>query len=439
MKSDSPGASVTSKIRLYVIRISRYKLPAMFTSFILAVAVAAADPSIVFGEEHVPPPVARGSDRTQTGSVMDLRSGGFPAADQGDSDRTQTGSVRDLRHRIRTAQDETTAAVVFRGQTVCEDPRVPICCHSRTACVWQDPHFQSLLSKLNPFAPFDYPVLENYFDPYGWQMLTGSCGPQPYRLGWSRFIELTLLPSSSAFGTTGSMQMTEWTSNAKFSKVVAPGVLFDATLWFGAQWWEGPGGISLPPQVDRLSTDLLFGFFDDGPWSAQIAFHPQIVKTYDAALDANAYNFDGRAILTYNYCPHWKAVVGFAIWDRVNTLVIPHVGLIWTPDELWEVRALFPTSKISYFLGNWAKADFWIYGQYEYTAESWQTVLSNPTISDRAQFIDQRLSAGLRWDKGRYNFHAEAGYVFDRQTKFTGSTPSFNLGDSAVVTFGVRY
>jgi hypothetical protein len=235
------------------------------------------------------------------------------------------------------------------------------------------------------------------------------------------------------------MKIVEWNSNVRFSQVIHPGVLFNLTAWLDGRWWDGPGGINLPGQVDQYSTDLEFGFFIDGPWSGQIAFHPQIVKTYGSPLDGNAVNLDGRAIATYKAAPEWSFVFGVAIWDRVDTMVVPHAGVIWTPDNRWEIRALFPKSRVSYLLGSWRKADFWIYGQYEYTAESWQVYLSETQPSERIQLTDDRMTLGLRWDEGRYSFFTEAGYVFDRQAKFAGSSPGFNLGETGMIRFGIRY
>ena len=401
-------------IRLHIITSDRYKLAAMWTSLLLAVSICGTDPEIVFGIDHAPPV------------------------------RTIT-SVTDRQPPVSAAQTASTAEnrifaepFVARAQTVSSDLSDQIS-DSQLGTIWQDPAFNRLIDEINPFAPLDFPLLEGYFDPYGWQMLTGSNGPQGYRLGWSTFNEFTLLPAAPVFGTTGNMKIVEWNSNAKYSGLIRPGVLFDGTFWFSARWWDGPGGIALPGQVDLFSADLLLGLFNEGPWSAQIAFHPQIVETYEARLDRNAFNFDGRVVVTYTASPQWKFVGGVAIWDRVDTLIIPTGGAIWTPNNRWEIRALFPKSRISYFMGNWKNADFWLYGQYEYTAEAWQTVISDPKYSDRMQIVDQRLTAGIRWDSGRYSFFTEAGYVFDRQAKFAGATPNFNIGDTAIMTFGVRY
>ena len=222
--------------------------------------------------------------------------------------------------------------------------------------------------------------------------------------------------------------------------MIAPGVLFNATGFFNAQWWNGPSGIALPGQVDEVSADLELGLFNGGPWSGQIAFHPQFVDSYQSRIGRYAFNFDGRVIATYRASPTWSFVGGVAFWDRLNVMVVPHVGVIWAPDERWEFRILWPKSRISYFLGRWSCADFWAYGGFEYSAEAWQVDIGSPATSmDRMQITDDQLTLGLRWDSGRYSFFVEGGYIFNRQAKFIGPTPDFNLGNIEMLRLGVRY
>jgi hypothetical protein len=305
---------------------------------------------------------------------------------------------------------------------------------------WNKPIINWLIAEMNPFAPLEFETVSNFYDPFGSQMGTSSSGQQGYRLGWSSFNEFTLLPKASTEGTTGSMKFFQWNSNAKYSQVIQQGALFNGTFWFNGHWWEGPSGIALPSQVDQISTDLEFALFGDGPWSGQIAFHPQFVGNYESRIDRNSFNFDGRAIAMFRASPNWSFVGGVAIWNRVDTLIVPHAGAIWTPNDSLEIRALFPKSRVSYFVGKLRNADFWLYGQYEFKSESWQTEIeSAPEYSDRSQFTDQRLTVGLRWDTGRYVLYTEAGYVFDRQVKFANATPSFDLRDTSIFTVGLRY
>ncbi len=382
----------------------------MLTYALLAMAVWGTDPGIVFSGDPTPwhSTISR-TDRPPT------------AAD-------------------RSASDETSILRpdIVRGQSVSDhDPaRFEETGFDRFL---EHPAVKEFVSAMNPFVDEPVKTLPNYYDPFGFQMGTGTFGSPGYRLGWSTYNEFALLPSAAARGTTGSMQIVEWNSYLKYSHIVSPGVIFNGTGYFNARWWEGPTGTPVPGQVDQVSTDLELGFFNDGPWSGQIAFHPQIVETYEARLDRNAFNFDGRAIVTYKDSPQWSFVGGIAVWDRVNTLIVPHVGVIWTPDDRWEFRMLFPKSRISYLLGNLRGADFWLYGQAEYTAESWQSFDKETFVSDRIQITDDRLSLGLRWDKGRYSFFTEGGFVFNRRVIFQGSAPSFDLDNTGMIRGGVRY
>ena len=387
----------------------------MLTSLMIAVAMWGADPGIVFSGGYAP----------WTKSVVQADAPPPP------SPTTQFSSAPQCQL--------TSDATIVRAQTVTDNIYSPSDQPGFNE-FWENPFVKEFLSGMNPFHDEEIHTLPNYYDPFGFQMGTGSFGRQGYRMGWTTYNDTTVLPTAPAFGTTGSMKIIEWNSNMKYSHLLRPGVLFNGTAWFDARWWEGPGGVALPAQVDQISTDLELGLFNDGPWSGQIAFHPQIVSTYEARLDRNAFNFDGRAIAMYKSSPQWSFVGGFAIWNRVDTLFVPHVGAIWTPNDRWEFRVLFPKSRISYYLGNWYNADVWLYGQAEYTAESWQTIISEPQpTSDRMQMTDDRLSLGVRWDTGRYSFFTEGGYVFNRRIKFAGSTPNFDLGDTAMIRAGVRY
>ena len=387
----------------------------MLTSLLIAVSFWGTDPDIVFEEARAPLPKR---------IVQAVRPDPSPSTRQYLSASGKDSASEDLfAIRGQSLQDDNSGRALLPG----------------AEAFWENGFVQEFILGMNPFLPETVRSIPNYYDPFGFQMGTGSFGRQGYRIGWVTYNDITVLPAAPAFGTTGNMKIVEWNSNVRYSHLLRPGVLFNATGIFNARWWDGPGGINLPGQVDQVSTDLELGLFNNGPWSGQIAFHPQIVESYNGKLDRNAFNFDGRAVTTFQVSPRWSLVGGVAFWDRVDLLVVPHAGVIWTPTNRWELRLLYPKSRISYFLGNWNNADFWVYGQAEYTAEAYQASIAQPDISDRIQITDDRLSLGIRSDTGRYSFFAEGGYVFNRQIIFAGSTPAFNLGDSAMIRVGVRY
>ena len=337
-------------------------------------------------------------------------------------------------------QSKTQMDPIIRGQSPESDPPEFVLASPYPRGFHRE-LFHELLDTLNPFAKSSVRVLPGYYDPYSWQASYGTDGYQPWRLGWTVTHDLAVLPFSDVSGgTTGQMKMVEWNSNLRLSEIIAPGILFNGTGYFNAHYWDGPGGIALPGQVDQLSTDLELGFYNDGPWSGQIALHPQIVDGYESALNRYAINIDGRAIVSYLSSPNWTFVGGFAVWDRVDLLVIPHVGAIWTPNNRWELRLLYPRSRISYYVGRRGKTDFWIYGIAEYTAEAWQANIGDPTtVNDRIQLTDDRVSLGLRWDTGRHSIFIEGGYVFNRQAKFAGPTPNFDISNIGMVRIGARF
>jgi hypothetical protein len=386
----------------------------MFISLLIAASICGADPGVVFADDCAP----------WATTVI-----------ESDSSRPTYFTSKNT---LQTRNPRDQPGLVVRGQTVTDDIN-DSSTRPGAAFFWENPYVKEFMAGMNPFVQETIHALPNYYDPFGFQMGTGSFGRQGYRMGWVSYNDITLVPAVPAKGTTGNMKVVEWNSNVKYAHLIAPGVVFNGTGVFNARWWDGPSGVALPGQVDEVSLDMELGFFNNGPWSGQIAFHPQVVETYEGRLDWNAFNFDGRAVAMYQASPEWSLVGGVGFWDRVDLMVIPYVGFIWTPNNRWEFRILFPRTRVSYFLGNWRGSDFWLYGTAEYNAEAYQATIAQPDSSDRIQITDERVMFGLRWDKGRYSFFVEGGFVFDRHVRFAGSTPNFDLSDAGMFRVGARY
>lgn len=305
--------------------------------------------------------------------------------------------------------------------------------------ILDQPFVKETIQEFNPFATYDFDTLEGYFDPFGWQAQYGNQGPQPYRLGWTNYNDIAYQPPARTSGTSGHVSIFEWHSAVRYANLIRPGIVFDSLAWFNADWWSGPSGVALPAQFDQVSLDSQLGFFGEGPWTVQVGFHPQIVGSVDSRLNRNAFNFDGRVVATYKSSNELSFVFGLAYWDRVTGLLVPHAGVIWTPDPRWEFRLLFPQSRISYYLGRWRGGDAWLYGAAGYNVEAWQTDITIPQTNDRMQLSEETLLLGARYDVGRHSFFVEAGGVFNRHVKFAGPTTDFSIGDSPVFRIGYRY
>jgi hypothetical protein len=300
---------------------------------------------------------------------------------------------------------------------------------------WDDPRVHDFLELANPFACPDLPREPRYVDPFGWQFVQ-----DPYRLGFVKHDEIDVATRAAAQGSAdGSMQVTEFYSWLRHSTLIRPDVLMNVTGIFDGYYWAGPSQPQLPGQVDRLSLDLEAVFLGEGPVNTIIGFHPQMVADFEQPLTPRAFSFDGRIVNTYRVDRQWMLVYGLAVWDRVDLLFIPEVGVIWTPDDRWELRLLFPRSQLSYRLGEVAGGQLWLTSSLEFVAQAYQVDIPNTGATDRIQLRDWRATAGLRQDFYRISWTADVGIVFDRSATFRGPTPPFDLAPSALFRVGLWF
>jgi hypothetical protein len=132
--------------------------------------------------------------------------------------------------------------------------------------------------------------------------------------------------------------------------------------------------------------------------------------------------------------------LGTAYWHRVDDIIIPYAGIVWTPNDYWEFRLLFPKSRISYFLGNWWGGSAWVYGGVEYNVEAYQINMHVPTnLDEKIQISDYRAVFGLRSEGGGVTGFVEGGWVFARQVDFAHGTPDFNINTGFIARLGLRF
>jgi hypothetical protein len=171
----------------------------------------------------------------------------------------------------------------------------------------------------------------------------------------------------------------------------------------------------------------------------QLDFNPSINSDFSSALNHDAVQLDANAMLFYRTSPQLMLVAGAGYWERVENIVLPYAGVVWNPNDLWEFRLLFPKTRISYFLGNIGNAAHWIYATGEYHVESYQITMPGVADSEKVQLSDYRIGLGLRSDHGWYDKSVEVGYVLGRQVEFLKHTPSFDINDTYMIRFAVRF
>jgi hypothetical protein len=287
--------------------------------------------------------------------------------------------------------------------------------------------------------PFLYgdPVLGNQ---PGSTILSGINGPQPYRMGFTPRMDFTYLaPAGAQSPGNGRFSSTETNFELAHTSQVGPGWIFTSTPQAGVRLWDGPGSPSLPGSVYRLGWDLTLATPIVGLWSMQLDFNPSLDTDFNGGLGREALQLDGNAMLFYRASPQWMIVLGAGYWDRVDKIILPYAGVVWNPNDQWEVRLLFPKSRISYFLGNINHGAHWLYASGEYHVESYQINQPGVSSQQQVQMQDWRFAVGVRSDHVTYDKFIELGVVFGRNVDFKTVTPGFNFNDTLMLRAGVKF
>ncbi len=275
---------------------------------------------------------------------------------------------------------------------------------------------------------------------WGW----GANGPQPYRLGYTPWGNMAWLSSERT--SRGNRQFEVFETNLGLNHTIPTGCspwLFSVEHEFGYRSWQGPASVDLPGSVYRFGWDMRLETPLNSPLSPfafSLAFNPSINSDFQQSLGRQAINFDARGIMYLQADPRLMFAFGAGFWDRVKDRVIPYVGVVWTPDDRWEFRVLFPESRISYFLGNvMGVEDVWLYASGEYHIESYQIHTTTPPAGkDQIELQDWRALIGVRkstpWIAGFF----EAGWVFDRHVNMRAH-PDFDISSGFIGRVGISF
>lgn len=273
----------------------------------------------------------------------------------------------------------------------------------------------------------------------------GIVGPQPYRFGWTSRYDIGFLPEEgvSGGGASGKFGVFELNAALRYTTGAPSGfsnVIFSWTPEFNYRSWSGPTNPGLPPDVYRFASDFELATPGNYPVSLQLGFTPAFVTDFSANPNSDAINWDARGVVFLRASPQWMVALGAAYWKRVDDIVIPYAGVVWTPNDYWELRLMFPKSRISYFLGNWWGAATWVYGGIEYGVEAYQIDLTSPSGDpEKIQLSDYRALFGLRSEGGGVTGFIEVGCVFDRQVNFLHGTPGFDINTGFIGRIGLRF
>jgi hypothetical protein len=281
-------------------------------------------------------------------------------------------------------------------------------------------------------------ALAGFYDPFTLQFAYGADDIQPYRLGWYSYNDYVLMTKAPT-SVGGGFQDQQWNAWLRYARLLRNSTVFTWTGWMNGKFWAGPTGLNLPPGAAEFVSDFQWASAFAGPWNWQAGFTPQLNGTFNERINSNALMADVRAVLFYRASPRWMWAFGTAYWNRASDHLIPYGGAIWAPGDRWEIRAMFPRSRASFYVGRLRGADTWLYATGEYNLEAYQVDLQGPRVSTRGESSDYRVLIGASATSGIWTLFLEGGLVTDRHFRFRGDAPDFELDDCAMFRTGLLF
>lgn len=332
----------------------------------------------------------------------------------------------------------------IRGQNYDEEPQI-------SPNLAAPPTFMGPTAQASPWGmPQGFPGA-GMLAPNGWPggpaanaSVVGVNGPQPFRFGWQTRLDFGYMPSEgvSRNGAVGSLGVFETNLEMRYTMPTPWMWIFSVAPQFNLRLWDGPGRPQLDGEADRFGTDFRLTSPTYGMTTVELGFTPAIASDFERGPTSKAWQFDAYGALQIRTSPRWMLVVGAQYWDRVNDNVLPYGGLVYTPNEVFEARLLFPRADISMFLGAPWGVPQWLYVAGEYHVEAWE--VANPVAGglgqDRMEIEDWRILIGVRSEYWGVTSFLEAGWVLGRHAEFLDTVGAdYDIESGFVTRFGMRW
>jgi hypothetical protein len=260
----------------------------------------------------------------------------------------------------------------------------------------------------------------------------GLNGPRPYQMGWTDRVSMEFLPQQGTSNpNVGNLEVfgvdfeKEWVAPFNYNWI------FAIAPQFSFRTFEGPRGIAppvfnfpqLPGSAYRFGLNMKVATPQFNGWSGEFGFNPAFATDFEKSMNSEAYQWNAHAVAFWQWSPQWTWAIGAAYWDRVDDIILPYAGFVWTPDQFWKFTMVFPRPRIDYFIGTPFGVATWIYVGGEYHVESYQIAMQNlggaVDLKSEVQLEDWRAFGGLRWEAGKYVAFVEAGAVLGRNVEYS--------------------
>ena len=298
-------------------------------------------------------------------------------------------------------------------------------------------------------APYEFnPSSPQGFDPgmggaAPGTVYAGVNGPQPFRFGYIPKMEMGYIPESDFSDFDAGVEMFELDTELRYNTPFSTGWVLSSAPQFDYRAWSVDGTLSPMNRINlyRFGWDLELLKMKSNGWTWDFAVTPSINTDTEHNLTSNAWNFDARIAASYQIDPALMVVLGIQYWDRVDDILIPYGGLVYNPNDLWEIRATFPEARVSRFVGYFWGGHHWLYSSLEYNVEAYQidTTPIGSSPANRVQYEDWRWAVGLRSDHVTFDKFIEIAWLFDRNFEFAQDIQKQSVADQVMIRGGIRF
>lgn len=280
--------------------------------------------------------------------------------------------------------------------------------------------------------------------PWGQYSYSGINGAQPYRYGWNARYDFTYMPSEGTGSPdVGELSIFAFDVEKDYVKPLPSGWVFSMAPQYNLRLLDGPLGVPgpshLPGDLHRFGLGLKLSTPDVNGSTLEFGFTPAFTTDFEISPSGNGMQYDAHAVWFWRWNPQFMIALGAAYWDRVDDILLPYAGIVYTPNDYLEFRLLFPKPRVSLFLGTPNGVATWAYIQGEYHVESYEMELTPPGSRDQVQFTDWRLMGGFRFEAGWLTTFIEAGGVFNREVEFRRNGRDFDIDPGFIMRAGFRY
>jgi hypothetical protein len=176
-------------------------------------------------------------------------------------------------------------------------------------------------------------------------------------------------------------------------------------------WWDGPAG---PPDMSPNGFGAFLDFGLQPQFNEVFGLNAWgrfgIFSDFDK-ITSDALRFQGRLEGIIRTSSNMQVYVGILYLGRERVKLLPTGGVVWSPDENWTVRLIFPNPKVSRRLWSGPQADWWGYAHMDYAGGSWD--INGLGLTD---YNDVRLGMGIEfYTPSRIGGYFEFGGSFARE------------------------